>query len=159
MSIKVRLKNHEGYNDPTAYAALNHILKEEKSKEDRASYRIRQDLDKPKSVVYICSPIEDYSSTSRLQLQKYRRFVLQANSIPVATTVLLDRSLVANEAELHELCANTGHQLMNHCDEVWVFGKNFTRTMANEITKAICRQKKIRYFTTDCKEIERHARA
>ena len=66
-------------------------------------------------------------------------------------------SLVDDKDELHDLCANAGLQLMAHCDEIWVFGKKITRTMANEITKAIYKKMKIRYFTTDCKEIERHA--
>ena len=157
MSIKIELKNYEGYNDPTAYEALNNILQEEKAKEVLASVRIRQNLNKPKSIVYICSPIEAYTPASMRQLLKYRKFAIQSNSIPVVTTLLLDHSLVDDKDELHDLCANAGHQLMAHCDEIWVFGKKITRTMANEITKAIYKKIKIRYFTTDCKEIERHA--
>ena len=41
---------------------------------------------------------------------------------------------------------------LGHCEELWVFGDNWSSGMQAEIAKAKKRQMKIRYFTEDCKE-------
>ena len=43
--------------------------------------------------------------------------------------------------------------LLSKCAELWVFGPEASEGMQAEINYAVSRNKRIRYFTKDCKEV------
>ena len=128
-------KNHEGYPDPTAGAALARVIKEE--------HRWRP-------LVYICSPYSGNHPGNTRKAIQYSRFAVDQGAIPLAPHLLLP--LYMKEKTEREFAMFMDMVFLGRCEELWVFGDNLSSGMQAEIAKARKRQMKIRYFTEDCKE-------
>ena len=136
-------RNHEGYTDPTAGAALARIEQEE--------YRQRCPF---MPLVYICSPYagEVEKNTERAKL--YSRFaVMERNAIAFAPHLLLPLYLSDDEPEERELALFMDIVFLGKCNELWVFGETITNGMQREIDKAKKRRMTIRYFTEELEEV------
>lgn len=128
-------KNQEGYADPTAGAALAEVIREE--------HRWRP-------LIYICSPYSGDPPGNTKKAIKYSRFAVDQGAIPLAPHLLLP--LYMKEQTERELAMLMDMVFLGRCEELWVFGSNWSDGMQAEIAKAKKRQMKIRYFTEDCKE-------
>ena len=132
--------NHEGYYDPTAYEALSTIESEER----RVRFR---------PVVYVCSPFSGDPAGNAEKARRYCRFAVDNGYAPFAPHLFFPQFLDDDIPEERELGLFMAIIMLTKCAELWVFGEQITRGMAQEIRKADSRGMIIRYFTTDCEEI------
>lgn len=131
--------NHEGYYDPTAFEALSTIEAEER----RARFR---------PVVYVCSPFSGDPAGNAEKARRYCRFAVDSGYAPFAPHLFFPQFLDDGIPEERELGLFMAIIMLTKCAELWVFGEQITRGMAQEIRKAESRGMIIRYFTTDCEE-------
>lgn len=134
--------NTEGYHDPTAYAALSHVEKEEK----KAAHR---------PLVFICSPFAGDMEGNTKRAREYSRFAVSKDCIPIAPHLLFPQFLEETDPAGRELGISFGLVLQSMCREMWVFGDTVSKGMAVEIEKAKERGIPIRYFTDRCVEVGR----
>ena len=128
----IEFRNHEGYADPTAHAALTKVL--------------RQNL-----FTYICSPYRDNPRVNVMRARQYCRFAISKGRIPLAPHLYFPQFM--SEAAERERAMSMNCELLKLCGEVWVFGDKITEGMAMEIAHAVRLRKKIRYFTTKFEEV------
>lgn len=136
--------NSEGYYDPTPYAAITNIIKEEKAERNSAF----------KPLVYICSP---YSGDIDINVKKARafcRFALEKNCIPLAPHLLFPQFMDDDIPQERELAMFMNMVLLGKCNELWVFGDIISKGMAQEIEKAKKRKQLIRYFNEKLQEVD-----
>lgn len=134
--------NAEGYHDPTAYAALSHVEKEEKKTAQRP-------------LVFICSPFAGDMEGNTERAREYSRFAVSKDCIPIAPHLLFPQFLEETDPVGRALGISFGLVLQSMCREMWVFGDTVSKGMAVEIEKAKERGIPIRYFTDRCVEVGR----
>ena len=134
--------NAEGYRDPTVYAALSYVEKEEKKTAQRP-------------LVFICSPFAGDMEGNTERAREYSRFAVSKNYIPIAPHLLFPQFLEETDQAGRELGISFGLVLQSMCREMWVFGDTVSKGMAAEIEKAGERGIPIRYFTDRCVEVGR----
>ena len=134
--------NAEGYFDPTAYAALKRIERERKK---RNNYRPR---------VFICSPYESDDRSNSTKAKEYCRFAISEGYSPYCPHLFFNQFLNDEDKKEQELGLRMGMIFLDCCSQVWVFGSSFTAGMRQEIDRAKRYSKPIRFFTTDCKEVD-----
>ncbi len=120
-------RNQEGYSDPTAATAIA-----------RASKR------KYRPLVYICSKYSGDVVANTEAAKGYSRFAVDQEAIPFAPHLLLP--LYMKEESERELALFMDMIFLGKCDEVWVFGKEYSEGMQAEIDRAEKLGKRIRYF-------------
>lgn len=128
--------NCEGYSDPTAYEAVRSIEKETK---------------KWRPLVYICSAYSGDVESNTEKARRYCRFAVDKGAIPLAAHLLFPQFM--SDTTERDLALHMDMVLMGKCEEMWVFGEDFSSGMTAEINKAKQRRKIIRYFTEKCQEI------
>ncbi len=128
--------NSEGYYDPTTYEALTSIEKEER----KARFR---------PVVYICSPFAGDTAANIENARRYCRFAVDTGHCPYAPHLFLPQFMDDTDLALF-----MGIIMLTKCAELWVFGQRISKGMAQELRKAEARNMIIRYFTTECEEVE-----
>lgn len=128
--------NSEGYPDPTAYEAVRNAEAERK---------------KWRPLVYVCSPYAGDTDGNEKRARRYCRFAVDQGSIPVAPHLLFPQ-FMSEETE-RELALFMGNVLLGRCEQIWVFGTEYSPGMTAEITRAKRRNMTVRYFTTECIEI------
>ena len=77
--------NGERYSDPTAYAALSKIEKEEQTNRKPVKYR---------PLVYICSPYSGNVEFNVSRARRYSRFAVDRGAIPIAPHLLLPQYML-----------------------------------------------------------------
>lgn len=135
--MSVGYRNSEGYADPTAGAAVSAVVREEKRR-----YR---------PLVYICSKFSGDIIGNTEKAKRYSRFAVDAGAIPFAPHLLLP--LYMKDETERELAMFMDMVFLGKCDEIWVFGKDWSEGMQAEIYKAKKRSMKIRYFSEECREV------
>ena len=139
----IGMYNSEGYHDPTSYAALSGIMKEEKAAK-RAAYR---------PLVYICSPFAGDTEGNTQKARRYSRFAVKNGAIPLAPHLLFPQFLDDTKPAERAIGMFMGMVLLGRCEQLWVFGGTISTGMAAEIEKAEKRDMVIRYFTEGCEEV------
>lgn len=133
--------NSEKYYDPTAYAALSAIEREE------------QALRAFRPIVYICSSYAGDTENNVSAARRYSRFAVERGYIPVAPHLLFPQFLNDSDPRERQMGLFFGNALMSKCAEVWVFGKRVTAGMQDEIRRAKWKHYRLRYFTEELKEV------
>ena len=126
--------NHEGYHDPTAYEALSNMSKNH--------FR---------PIVYVCSPYAGDVERNTANARRYCRFVVDRGCLPIAPHLLCPQFM--REDDERDLALFMDIVLLTKCAELWVFGDAITRGMGIEITRAMRKGQRIRYFTKECEEV------
>lgn len=134
--------NHEGYYDPTTYTALSNIEAEER----KARFR---------PVVYVCSPFSGNLESNVENTRRYCRFAVDSGFVPFAPHLLFPQFMYDEVPEERELALFMGIVMLTKCAELWVFGEQISKGMSKEIHKAEARNMLIRYFTTNCEEVQK----
>ena len=134
--------NHEGYYDPTTYTALSNIEAEER----KARFR---------PVVYVCSPFSGNLESHVENTRRYCRFAVDSGFVPFAPHLLFPQFMYDEVPEERELALFMGIVMLTKCAELWVFGERISKGMSKEIHKAEARNMLIRYFTTNCEEVQK----
>lgn len=120
-------RNQEGYPDPTATTAI--------ARASRRKYR---------PLVYICSRYSGDVASNTEAAKGYSRFAVDQGTIPFAPHLLLP--LYMKEETERELAMFMDMIFLGKCDEVWVFGKEYSEGMQAEMDRARKLGKRIRYF-------------
>ena len=139
----MNIYNAERYNDPTAYAALSAIEKEERA------------LRAFRPIVYICSPYSGDVDANTAAARRYSRFAVEQGYIPIAPHLLFPQFLNDGNPKERQLGLFFGNAIMSKCSEVWVFGDTITSGMEGEIERAGWKNYRVRYFTNECEEVHR----
>ena len=126
--------NHEGYADPTAYAALTKVIRQNR-------------------FAYICSPYRDNPRVNVMRARQYCKFAVIKGRIPIAPHLYFPQFM--SEEREREKAMSMNFELLKLCGEVWVFGDKITEGMKAELAHAVRLRKKIRYFTTKFEEVSR----
>lgn len=137
--------NSEGYYDPVVYEAL--------TKMEREQYAAARAVSAYRPLVYICSPYAGDVETNAENARKYSKFAVEMMAIPFAPHLLMPQYM--DEGTERELALRMGIIFLSKCEQLWVFGERISEGMAYEIRKATNMGKRIRYFTTDCREVEK----
>lgn len=132
-------RNSEGYYDPTAGAALSHVMKEYRAKK-RKLY-----AEKNRRKVYVASKYAGDTEANTKAAIGYCRMAVREGYLPVASHLLYPQILDDHNPKERELGLMFGLALLAVCDEVWVFG-DVSSGMAREIEEAKRLKKKVRYF-------------
>ena len=135
-------RNHEGYPDPTAGAALARIEQEE--------YRLRCPF---MPLVYICSPYQGDVEHNTQAAQRYSQFALAQKRLPIAPHLLFPQFMGAETDATRELALHMGTILLTKCHELWYFGDRISEGMKLELNRARLRGIPVRHFNDDCKEV------
>jgi len=138
-------RNAERYADPTAYAAMTNIEKEEK-----ALFTFRP-------IVYICSPYAGDVESNVRAAQRYSRFAVDCGYLPIAPHLLFPQFMNDRDVKERQLGLFFGNVLMSKCAEVWVFGSRISSGMEAEIERAKRKNYTVRYFNSDLKEVTENA--
>ena len=96
-------------------------------------------------LVYICSRYSGDISSNTEAAKKYSRFAVDEGFIPFAPHLLLP--LYMKEETERELAMFMDMIFLSRCDELWVFGKEYSEGMQAEIKMAKALKKRIRYFS------------
>ena len=125
-------KNSSGYSDPTAGAAIGHVMRSERRK-----HRKRTAYQKVKKI-YVASK---YAGDVAANVEKAVwccRYVIEQGFMPVASHLLYPQILNDNNPRERELGLKFGLALLATCDEVWVFtaGGEISPGMEREIEGA-----------------------
>ncbi|MCH3964573.1 MAG: DUF4406 domain-containing protein [Clostridium sp.] len=141
--MKINKFNSEGYYDPTPYAAITNVIKEEKAERNFAF----------KPLVYICSPYSGNIEENVKKARAFCRFALEMNCIPLAPHLLFPQFMDDENPQERELAMFMNVILLGKCNELWVFGNTISNGMAQEIEKAKKRKQLIRYFNEKLQEV------
>ena len=128
----IDFRNHEDYADPTVYAALTKVIRQNR-------------------FAYICSPYRDNPRVNVMRARQYCKFAVSKGHIPLAPHLYFPQFM--SEAAEREKAMSMNFELLKLCGELWVFGDKITEGMAEEIAHAERLRKNIRYFTTKCEEV------
>ena len=137
-------KNGEGYNDPTAGAAMGQIMKEYRQQRRREWQRETEIKERPKAYI-----VSKYAGDVEKNVKKacsYSRFALRQKRIPIASHLLFPQFMDDNDQTERKLGLLFGHALLAMCDEVWVFGTEYSEGMQAEIREAKRLGKTIKYY-------------
>ena len=133
----VDIKNSEGYSDPTPYAALRKISREERQ------YR---------PLIYVCSPFSGAVEANSERAREFCRFAVDMGQIPLAPHLLLPQFM--REPEERDLAMLMDIVLLGKCKELWVLGDVITEGMRQEIETAKRRRQPIRWFNSKFEEVD-----
>ena len=109
----------------------------------------------PLPVVFICSSFSGDGKECLEKAKRYARFAVSRYSVPVTPHLMYPhflRNAVESERKIGFYC---GLCLLDKCSEIWIFGDIKTNDMEWEVWRAYMRDKTIRWFTEDLKEVER----
>ncbi len=103
--------------------------------------------------IYVASKYAGDVEKNAADAIRYCRHVIGLGRIPVASHLLYPQMLDDGDPEERLLGTAFGFSLIGYCEELWVFGE-VSHGVKREIEEAERTGKKVRYFGTDCKELE-----
>lgn len=145
--------NHEGYYDPTAFLALNSVAEEQRCKQKE----VRESAYKNhpyRPLIYICSPYAGDIQKNTDAARRYSKFAVDSGTIPFAPHLLFPQFLNEHDDYERELGIIMGLAILSKCAEVWVFGVQLSPGMWREVKKAKQKAIPVRYFDTNCREVQ-----
>ena len=84
--------------------------------------------------IYICSALRGEMGENICKARIYCEFVAREHKmIPIAPHIYLTQFLGDENAEDREFGLKAGRSLLSGCDELWYFGDQISRGMADEI--------------------------
>jgi len=97
-------------------------------------------------MVFICSPYRGDVARNIENAQHYCQIAIKAGKIPIAPHLYFPQFLDDNDPTQRRIGIFYGLELMKLCDEVWVFGKEMTEGMRQEIAHAEGLGMQVTYF-------------
>ena len=123
------MRNHEGYPDPTAGAAIRSAM--------NVGFM---------PVVYICSPYSGDIAGNTKKARRYCRYAVDEGFIPVAPHLMFPNFMSESE---RNLIMHMDLVLLTKCKELWICGDEITVGMMFEIDLACGRDLTIRLIMVD----------
>lgn len=94
--------------------------------------------------IFVCSPYRGDVKNNMKKAINYCKYVVKQGYLPIAPHLYFPRFLNDNNETERKLGIAMGCELMQDCDEVWVFGDTITEGMYYEIMNAKQLKKPIR---------------
>ena len=149
-------RNHEGFSDPTAGAAISSVMREYRQKR-KETWRKETEI-KERRKVYIASRYAGDIRKNVSDARLYCRAAIRAGCIPVASHLMYPEVLDDNDPKERELGLLFGQALQAMCDEAWFIGTKGAdgKIQMSEGMKAECHEdrrlgKKICFIDTEWK--------
>ena len=139
--MNVSKRNHEGYNDPTAYEAMLAVTRE--------ALRVLRPY---RPLVYICSPFAGDVARNIENARQFCRFAVRQGAIPLAPHLHYPQFLDDSDPDQRRDGLWFAIILLSKCDELWCFGHYFSEGMKRELDKARKKGIPIRFFDSNCEE-------
>ncbi len=130
---------------------MSKIMHEYHEKPKKTSRRTDKVKALPK--VYVVSKYAGNVKVNTIAAIRYCRFVIGKQRIPVASHLLYPQILDDDSPNEREIGLLFGQALLALCDEVWVFGTDYSSGMQAEIDEAHRLNKQIRFFKERLEEI------
>lgn len=105
-------------------------------------------------LVFICSPYQGDIEMNVIKARRFCYFAFKKNVTPFAPHLHFTQFLDENINEEREAGITMGMEFLDHCDEIWIFGRLLSEGMDRELKKALQLKKKVRYFNDQCQELE-----
>ena len=103
--------------------------------------------------VYVSSQLRGNVQSNISKAQWYARFVAERGNLPIAPHIYFTQFLRDHIPEERDMAMEMNRELLEWCDELWVFGSVISEGMNQEIEWA--QDKPIRYFTEALKEVRK----
>ena len=103
--------------------------------------------------VYVSSQLRGNVQSNISKAQWYARFVAERGNLPIAPHIYFTQFLRDHIPEERDMAMEMNRELLEWCDELWVFGEVISEGMKQEIEWA--KDKPIRYFTEEMKEVRK----
>ena len=103
-------------------------------------------------LVYICSRYSGDTVGNATKAVRYSRFAVNEGVVPIAPHLLLP--LYMDEATERAKAMEMDLVILGRCDELWVFGREWSEGMKAEIAEAVRRGMRIRHFSEECREVQ-----
>lgn len=139
-------RNSEHYPDPTFGGAYDSIRQMEKAFCTGKKYI---------PWVYIASPYRGDVKTNTENAKRYSFFAVMQGKVPFCPHIDFTQFLDDNVKVERKIGLNLALHMLRRCREVWVFGDTVSEGMRNEIRIAKKRHIPVRYFTSECVEVNR----
>ena len=139
-------RNSEHYPDPTFGGAYDSIRQMEKAFCTGKKYI---------PWVYIASPDRGDVKTNTENAKRYSFFAVMQGKVPFCPHIYFTQFLDDNVKVERKIGLNLALHMLRRCREVWVFGDTVSEGMRNEIRIAKKRHIPVRYFTSECVEVNR----
>lgn len=139
-------RNSEHYPDPTFGGAYDSIRQMEKAFCTGKKYI---------PWVYIASPYRGDVKTNTENAKRYSFFAVMQGKVPFCPHIYFTQFLDDNVKVERKIGLNLALHKLRRCREVWVFGDTVSEGMRNEIRIAKKRHIPVRYFTSECVEVNR----
>ena len=139
-------RNSEHYPDPTFGGAYDSIRQMEKAFCTGKKYS---------PWVYIASPYRGDVKTNTENAKRYSFFAVMQGKVPFCPHIYFTQFLDDNVKVERKIGLNLALHKLRRCREVWVFGDTVSEGMRNEIWIAKKRHIPVRYFTSECVEVNR----
>ena len=104
------------------------------------------------NLIYVASAYAGNVKENSERAKRYCVHVINEGGVPIAPHLLFTQFLDDSVPHERKLGLDLGLELLEHCDEVWVFG-DISEGMKREIEKAEELNKPIRWFDSDCSDI------
>lgn len=139
-------RNSEHYPDPTFGGAYDSIRQMEKAFCTGKKYI---------PWVYIASPYRGDVKTNTENAKRYSLFAVMQGKVPFCPHIYFTQFLDDDIEVERKIGLNLALNMLRRCREVWVFGDTVSEGMRNEIRIAKKRHIPVRYFTSECVEVNR----
>lgn len=139
-------RNSEHYPDPTFGGAYDSIRQMEKAFCTGKKYI---------PWVYIASPYRGDVKTNTENAKRYSLFAVMQGKVPFCPHIYFTQFLDDNVEVERKIGLSLALHMLRRCREVWVFGDTVSEGMKNEIRIAKKRHIPVRYFTSECVEVNR----
>ena len=129
---------------------MSKLMREYRQKQRQNFSRKVEIKGRPK--VYIASKYAGDVERNTADAIRYARFAIEQKRIPVVSHLLYPQVLNDNDPQQREIGLLFGQALLALCEEVWVFGNDYSSGMQAEIHEAHRLKKQIRFFTEELEE-------
>lgn len=101
--------------------------------------------------VFICSPLRGDVQTNQERARAYARMAALSGHIPITPHIYFTQFLEERVEHERELGIQMGIRLLSLCDELWVFGTDYTQGMQMEIDywRVNCPTRPIHYHSAE----------
>lgn len=73
--------------------------------------------------IFICSPLKGDMEENMRRAREYSREVILAGHMPITPHIYFTQFLDDNKLEERELGISMGRELLEICDEMWIYGE------------------------------------
>lgn len=105
-----------------------------------------------RKIVYICSPLRFSYERNKIKANLFQRYAYEKGCLPLAPHIIFPQFLDDETKVERRAGMEMGLQLLELCDELWVFGPRISEGMKMEIELARKLGKHTKYVNEDLDE-------